>query len=91
MPVAHSSGSGPSRLDVETIINVQDAGDRPYQAGYLVWLQVEVGTAAAATWFRGLMLTPDYRMQRQGRSLVRFSALDLSDALNEEITVCRAG
>ena len=77
----------PSRLDVETIIAVQDASDRPYQAGYLVWLQVEVGTAAAATWFRGLMLTPDYRMQRQGRSRVRFSALDLSDALNEEITV----
>ena len=77
----------PSRLDVETIINVQDASDRPYQAGYLVWLQVEVGTAAAATWFRGLMLTPDYRMQRQGRSRVRFSALDLSDALNEMITV----
>ena len=77
----------PSRLDVETIISVTDASDRPYQAGYLVWLQVEVGTAAAATWFRGLMLTPDYRMQRQGRSLVRFSALDLSDALNEEITV----
>ena len=65
----------PSRLDVETIINVQDASDRPYQAGYLVWLQVEVGTAAAVTWFRGVMLTPDYRMQRQGRSVVRFSAL----------------
>ena len=77
----------PSRLDVETIISVTDASDRPYQAGYLVWLQVEVGTAAAATWFRGVMLTPDYRMQRQGRSLVRFSALDVSDALNEEITV----
>ena len=77
----------PSRLDVETIIPVTDASDRPYQAGYLVWLQVEVGAAAAATWFRGLMLTPDYRMQRQGRSRVRFSALDLSDALNEEITV----
>ena len=41
----------PSLLDVETIISVMDASDRPYQAGYLVWLQVEVGTAAAATGF----------------------------------------
>ena len=87
MPAAHSSGSGPSRIDVETIIPVTSAVDRPYQAGYLVWLQVEVGTAAAATWFRGLMLTPDYKLLRQGRSRVRFSALDLSDVLSEEITV----
>ena len=87
MPADLSSGSGHRALTWETIISVTDASDRPYQAGYLVWLQVEVGTAAAATWFRGIMLTPDYRMQRQGRSLVQFSALDLSDALNEEITV----
>ena len=38
----------PSRLDVETIIAVQDASDRPYQAGYLVWLQVEVGNGSGS-------------------------------------------
>ena len=33
------------------------------------------------------MLTPNYKLLRQGRSRVRFSALDLSDVLSEEITV----
>ena len=88
MPAAHSSGSGHRALDVETIINsARMPATDLIRRGIWFGLQVEVGAAAAATWFRGIMLTPDYRMQRQGRSRVRFSALDLSDALNETITV----
>ena len=48
---------------------------------------VAVGTAAAATWFRGVLLDPDYRTVRSGRVYVRMSALDLSDALREVISV----
>ena len=77
----------PSRLDVEVIIPAATAGSRELQAGELVWLEVAVGTAAAAVWFKGVMLTPDARINRSGRTLLKFSALDLSDAFNEVISV----
>ena len=76
-----------SRLAFETVFVGADAQSRPYQAGQLVWLQVGVGSAAATTWFRGLLLDPDYDSSRSGKVTVRMSALDVSDVLNEEITV----
>ena len=77
----------PSRVDVETIIPVALAKERPFLAGQLIWLQVGVGTAAPETWFRGVMLTPKYDNRTGERSYVQFSALDLSDALNTKITI----
>ena len=76
-----------SRLDFETVFVGADAQSRPYQAGQLVWLQVGVGSAAATTWFRGLLLDPDYDSSRSGKVTVRMSALDVSDVLKEVISV----
>ena len=76
-----------SRLAFETVFVGTDAQSRPYQAGQLVWLQVGVGSAAATTWFRGLLLDPDYDSSRYGKVTVRMSALDVSDVLKEVISV----
>ena len=76
-----------SRLDFETVFVGADVQSRPYQAGQLVWLQAGVGSAAATTWFRGLLLDPDYDSSRSGKVTVRMSALDVSDVLREIISV----
>ena len=72
-----------SRLDFEIIISAVDAGERPYQAGQLVWLEVAAGAGAAEVWFKGLLRDPDYDVRRSGRSSVRMTAIDVSDVFKE--------
>ena len=76
-----------SRLDFEIIISAVDAGERPYQAGQLVWLEVAAGAGAAEVWFKGLLRDPDYDVRRSGRSSVRMTAIDVSDVFKETISV----
>ena len=76
-----------SRLDFEIIISAVDAGERPYQAGQLVWLEVAAGAGVAEVWFKGLLRDPDYDVRRSGRSSVRMTAIDVSDVFKETISV----
>ena len=76
-----------SRLDFEIIISAAEAGERPYQAGQLVWLEVAAGAGAAEVWFKGLLRDPDYDVRRSGRSSVRMTAIDVSDVFKETISV----
>ena len=76
-----------SRLDFEIIISAADAGERPYQAGQLVWLEVAAGAGAAEVWFKGLLRDPDYDVRRSGRSSMRMTAIDVSDVFKERISV----
>ena len=76
-----------SRLDFEIIISAAEAGERPYQAGQLVWLEVAAGAGAAEVWFKGLLRDPDYDVRRSGRSSVRMTAIDVSDVFKETISI----